>query len=177
MQGTAQAKRTSAFTMFDTDVGRKTPQSCMEHTARPPGRGNASVHGPGGTCSGRSESFGEGLGPAGAPSSPPLQPIPHASRPAPRPGEAIRVLPLGDPVHRSPSSQYPAPAGSDWASNAGSRRGLGPGLQTGPQALTAPPAQLPVAWRLMLTRSVIHSVPEQSGARPSAGRAARGACR
>ncbi len=57
------------------------------------------------------------------------------------PGEAIRVLPLGDQVHLSPSSQYPAPAGSagDWAFSPGPRRGPGP--QTGPQALAAPPAQ------------------------------------
>ncbi len=56
------------------------------------------------------------------------------------PGVAIRVLPLGVLVHRSPSSQYPAPAGSDWASNAGPRRRPGP--QTGPKALAAPPARL-----------------------------------
>jgi hypothetical protein len=34
---------------------------------------------------------------------------------------AIRVLPLGDPVHRSPTGQYPAPAGEDWSLDARAR--------------------------------------------------------
>ncbi len=110
LQGTAQASRASAFGMFDSDVECKALQICREHAARPPGRGNASVHGPGGTHGGtagrpaggrpagppctdrvrgvRSRSV-RGLGPAGAPSSPPLQPLPPpAGRPTPQPGRS-----------------------------------------------------------------------------------------
>ncbi len=44
------------------------------------------------------------------------RPPPAARPPAPPgPGGKIRVLPLGDPDHRSPSGQYPAPAGENWA--------------------------------------------------------------
>jgi hypothetical protein len=33
----------------------------------------------------------------------------------------VRVLPLGDPVHRSPTGQYPTPAGEDWVLDARAR--------------------------------------------------------
>ena len=85
----------------------------------PPGRCaiNPSVHGPGGTCSEIAESCKEDRVPPGAvAASAPAMPA-ACGRPAPlaRAGlrAAIRVLPLGDPVHRSPTGQYPAPAGED----------------------------------------------------------------
>jgi hypothetical protein len=63
---------------------------------------------------------------------PPLRRCPQA--PLARPGlrAAIRVLPLGDPVHRSPAGQYPVPAGEDWSLDARSRVR---GPLTGPLAL------------------------------------------
>ncbi len=140
-QGAAQAKRTSAFTMFDYEVRCKTLRLCRDHAACPPGRENTSEHGPGGTCLGRSESFGEEVGPAGAPSSSQLQPLPPpAGRPAPRPGRS-------DPSPATGRSSSPVPVESVPRT---CRKQLDilplapPETRsaTGPQALAAPPARL-----------------------------------
>ena len=84
-----------------------------------------SVHGPGGTCSELVESCGEGRVPPGAVAASIPAVAAASGRPAPpeRGGlrAAIRVLPLGYPVHRSPTSQYPAPAGGDWSLDARAR--------------------------------------------------------
>ncbi len=85
-----------------------------------------------------------------------------------RPGRRVRLrlrwrpsgpparedLPLGDPAHRSPSSQYPAPVGGVWVPCAGTDRGLG--QQTGLLALLAPLARL-----ALTTDSVLG--PQRSG--------------
>ena len=86
---------------------------------------NLSVHGPGGTCSEVAESCRDDRVPPGAvAASTPATPA-ACGRPAPlaraRLRAAIRVLPLGDPVHRSPTGQYPAPAGEDWSLDARAR--------------------------------------------------------
>ena len=83
------------------------------------------MHGPGGTCSEITESCKEDRVPPGAVAAS-IPAVPAAcGRPAPlaRGGlrAAIRVLPLGDPVHRSPTGQYPAPAGEDWSLDARAR--------------------------------------------------------
>ena len=86
---------------------------------------NLSVHGPGGTCSEVAESCRDDRVPPGAvAASAPAKPA-ACGHPAPlaraRLRAAIRVLPLGDPVHRSPTGQYPAPAGEDWSLDARAR--------------------------------------------------------
>ncbi len=97
------------------------------------------MHGPGGTCSELAESCGEGRVQPGAVTAS----IPAAAAACGRPAwgglrAAIRVLPLGDPVLRSPSSQYPVPAGEIWSLGA-QARGRGP--LTGPLAFLALPAR------------------------------------
>ncbi len=71
-------------------------------------RGNSSEHRPGATCMDVSESSGNGL-----------SLVPVVATRLRGPGGLIRVLPLGDTDHRSPSRQYPAPAEDIWAARPG----------------------------------------------------------
>ncbi len=147
-QGAAQAKRTSAFTMLESAVGVKPCNPAGNMRPACPGAETRQ-------CTDQAEPV---WGVRSLPVSRLAQPGRRARHRSSRfhhlprdlrvgrlrgPGEAIRVLPLGDPVHRSPSSQYPAPAGSDWTSDAGPTRRPGP--RTGSRALTAPPARMALA--------------------------------
>ncbi len=168
-EGAAQAQQMTVPRILILAQGANPCRLCRERAARPPGCRNASEHGSGGTCSERTESHGEGLGPSGAPGPPPLQPQPPpaASR-LHGPGEGSEKR--SESCHWASRFTRPLRVSTPHRPKATGCSTPGPaGDPARTLALWPSPLRRP-AWPWRLTLPLGHNVPGQSGARPIAGR-------